>query len=202
MLDKLMGSRIRAKLLGWLFTHTDQRYFVRQLTSLLGEDSTNLSRELSKLQNLGILTSTFEGRQKYFQANPDSPVLNELKGLAVKTVGVAGQLKNALEPISVKISAAFLYGSFADNRFDSGSDIDLAVISEIPSKEVNRALGKARKTLGREINLVVFTPAEFEKKATGGHHFVNSLVKTTKIFIIGGENDLKAITQGKPNQAS
>ena len=45
MLERLLGSRLRARVIGWLFTHTDERYYVRQLTELLGEDSTNLSRE-------------------------------------------------------------------------------------------------------------------------------------------------------------
>jgi DNA-binding transcriptional ArsR family regulator len=54
MLHDLFGSRLRAKALGWLLTHPDERYFVRQLTGILGEDSTNLSRELSRLARMGI----------------------------------------------------------------------------------------------------------------------------------------------------
>ena len=48
MLVELMGSRLRAKALGWLFSHPDERFFVRQLQVLLTEDSTNLSRELAR----------------------------------------------------------------------------------------------------------------------------------------------------------
>lgn len=80
MLDKLIGSGLRVKLLGWLFTHHDERYFVRQLTGLLREDSTNISRELARLEKLGILTCEKEGRQKYYQANPRCPIFNELQG--------------------------------------------------------------------------------------------------------------------------
>jgi predicted nucleotidyltransferase len=202
MLQELLGSRIRAKALGWLFTHPDQRYFVRQLCVLLNEDSTNLSRELSKLQGLGILTSTVEGRQKYFKADPDSPVFNEIKGLAVKELGILEHIKKVLEPVSNKIKTAFIFGSFADNRFDSESDIDLAIIGDIAPREAGTMLAKAGKSLLKEINPVVYSPGEFEKKASSGHHFVKSLVETKKVFIIGGENEFRAIIKGKPAQTA
>ena len=64
MMEKLFGSKLRAKILGWNFTQVDERFFVRQLQSLLTEDSTNLSRELARLESLKILISETEGRQK------------------------------------------------------------------------------------------------------------------------------------------
>jgi hypothetical protein len=109
MLAKLFGSRLRGKLIGWMFTHTDERFYVRQLQSLLQEDATNLSRELSRLATLGLLTRTAEGKQKYYQANAESPVFSELHGLAIKTVGVADVLRSALEAISGRIRVAFIY---------------------------------------------------------------------------------------------
>ena len=55
MLAELLGSKLRAKILGWLFSHPDERYFGRQLAELLKEDSTNTSRELARLAKMGIL---------------------------------------------------------------------------------------------------------------------------------------------------
>ena len=85
-------------MLGWLFTHPDERYFVRQLTVLLGEDSTNVSRELARLEKTGILILTTEGKQKYYKVNAQNPIFNELHGLIRKTVGVADVLRLALAP--------------------------------------------------------------------------------------------------------
>ena len=103
MLEQLLGSRLRARVIGWLFTHTDERYYVRQLTKLLGEDSTNVSRELTRLESLGILLSTREGQQKYFRANPDSSMFEELKSLAAKTTGAVDLLQRALEDYQEEI---------------------------------------------------------------------------------------------------
>ena len=69
VLETILGSNLRAKVLGWLFTHTDQCHFVRQLARLVGEDSTNVSGELNRLAKTGILVCIAEGKQKYYQAN-------------------------------------------------------------------------------------------------------------------------------------
>ena len=94
MLEKLMGSRLRAKALEWLFSHPDERYFVRHLASLINEDSTNLSRELSQLEITGIIISTREGKQKYYRANRESPLFNDLYGLITKTAGPLPEKKD------------------------------------------------------------------------------------------------------------
>jgi hypothetical protein len=51
-IEKIFGSRIRAKILGWFFTHSEESFFVRQIATILREDPTNLSREMSRLENL------------------------------------------------------------------------------------------------------------------------------------------------------
>ena len=96
MLDQLFGSRLRAKVLGWFFTHVDERFFVRQLESILAEDPTNLSRELARLETLQVLSSESKGRQKYFKVDKTSPFYEEMKELILKTAGIPGMIQNAL----------------------------------------------------------------------------------------------------------
>jgi predicted nucleotidyltransferase len=190
MLESLLGSKLRAKILGWLFSHPDERYFVRQLTGLLGEDSTNVSRELIRLENTGILISQKEGKQKYYQANRESPLFNELRGIAVKTVGIADVLLSALSREAGQISAAFIFGSIADGTDKKTSDIDVMVIGPISFGETVNLLSSAEEKLGREINPVVYSVSEFRKRVKDGDHFISNLLKSEKIFLIGDENEL------------
>jgi predicted nucleotidyltransferase len=199
VLDSLFGSRLRARALGWLFTHPDERYFVRQLTTIIGEDSTNLSRELARLARMGILTCQQEGRQKYYQVNHDSPVLEELKGLAVKTFAVADILRGALSPLTKRIRAAFIYGSFAEGREDAGSDIDVAIVGNVSLAQVSRELRQVEEKLGREVNATVYSPAEFHSKAKDGHHFLNSILRGEKIYLIGDKDDLGRLAEEPPS---
>jgi hypothetical protein len=93
VLDKIFGSRLRAKLLGWFFTHIDEQFFVRQLAPILKEDPTNISREMAKLESLGILASVRQGNLKQFRVNKACSFFDELRGLVLKTTGIAGQIK-------------------------------------------------------------------------------------------------------------
>ena len=194
-LDILFGSRLRARLLGWLMTHPDERYFVRQLTGILGADSTNVSRELARLAGLGILTARQEGRQKYFQVDPRSPLFPELRGLAVKTAGVADVLREALAPAAGRIAAAFVFGSVAEGRANVRSDVDILVVGSVPFEEVSRLLGPAGERLKREVNPTVYPVAEYRTKLAAGHHFLSAVKKGRKVFLFGDEHELNRLAQ-------
>jgi predicted nucleotidyltransferase len=190
MLETLLGSKLRAKVLGWLFSHPDERYFVRQLTALVQEDSTNVSRELARLEKTGILISTTEGRQKYYQANRGSPLFDELHGLILKTTGVADVLRSALEPAKGKIRVSFIFGSIAKGDEKIRSDIDVMVIGKISFEEMVSLLSPAEEKLRREVNPVVYPVAEFKRKVEEDHHFVKTVLDEQKIFLIGDEGEL------------
>ena len=193
MLETLLGSRLRAKVLGWLFSHPDERYFVRQLTALVKEDSTNVSRELARLEKTGILVKNTEGKQKYYQANRQSPIFNELHGLILKTVGVADIIKKALEPRIADIRLAFIFGSVAKRAEDRFSDIDLLVVGDITFGEVVDLILTAEGALNRELNPVVYTLAEFNKRLSENHYFIRDILSEDKIFVVGDENELKSL---------
>jgi predicted nucleotidyltransferase len=193
MIETLLGSKLRAKVLGWLFSHPDERYFVRQLTSLVKEDSTNVSRELARLEKTGILVTTTEGKQKYYQANRQSPLFNELHGLMLKTVGVADIIKKALEPRIADIKLALIFGSVGKRTENRFSDVDLLVVGDITFGEVVDLTATAEGTLNREFNPVVYTLAEFNKRLSENHYFISDVLSGDKIFIVGDENELKAL---------
>jgi hypothetical protein len=194
MLAQMLGSRLRSKVIGWFFTHADERSYVRQLGKLIGEeDSSNLSRELSRLARLGILTCHPEGRQKYYQANPACPIFQELKGIAVKTFGLGDALRSALAPLGARLRLALIFGSFAAGNESAASDIDLLLVGNTSLCEVSGSLGPVGRALGREINPVVYNPEELKKKAKAGNNFVATVLAGAKIFLIGGADDLAEI---------
>ena len=193
MIERLFGSKLRARLLGWLMTHPQERYFVRQLTAILHEDSTNVSRELARLASMGLLTCQQEGRQKYYQANRRCSVFEEMRGLAVKTIGLGDVLRAALEPIAGRIRVAFLFGSFAKCQDTADSDVDLLAVGDVGSAEMAKALRQARARLSREINVTVYPPREFSAKAKAGHHFIAQVLKGDRIYLVGSDDALKRL---------
>jgi predicted nucleotidyltransferase len=190
MTEKLFGSKLRAKVLGWFFTHVDERFFVRQLESLLKEDSTNLSRELARLETLRILVSEREGRQKYFKVNKNSPIFEEMKGLILKTAGVAGVIKSALEKVG-GIKYALIYGSFAKNVEKTESDVDLMVVGKGHLDEIEDILSRIEQQLGRSVNIIFYSLKEFREKKKSKDSFIRTVLNSPKMMLIGEENEIR-----------
>ena len=192
MIEEIFGSRLRGKILGWLFSNTDESFFVRQLTKILQENSTNISRELARLESIGILVSFTEGKQKYYQANKACPFFEEMKGLAQKTVGVIKFISETLRSTQ-KIKVAFIYGSFAKGTELSDSDIDLFLVGNFSLKTIDKVLSNLESMLGREINYVSFTEKEFREKLIEKDGFVEDVIKSKIIPIIGDMDEIRKV---------
>ncbi|HPD14792.1 MAG TPA: nucleotidyltransferase domain-containing protein [Planctomycetota bacterium] len=193
MLENLFGSRLRAKVLGWFLSHPEERFFVRQLESLLREDSTNLSRELARLSVLGILLRQTEGRQRYYRTNRRCPIFPDLQQLVLKTCGVADVLRAALKPLGARIRSAFVFGSVAKGEPRAESDIDLLVVGDVTLRELVSALGAAQHQLGREVNPTVYSPSEFAQKAAEKQPFVRDVLRGPKLLVVGDEHELAGL---------
>lgn len=189
MLAQLLGSRLRARAIGWLFTHPDERFYVRQLTKLLGEDSTNLSRELARLHSLGILSCEQDGRQKYYRADPASSLFEDLKGLATKTVGIVDVLRHALDEHREQIEAAFVFGSFARQEQTADSDVDVLIIGGIDPVSLQASVAKAEEALRRTVNYTILSQGEFAKRRNESEGFFASVLKGPKLMLMGALDD-------------
>jgi len=197
MLEQLFGSRLRAVVVGRLFSRPGERSFVRQLSALVSEDPANVSRELARLERLGLVVSVVEGRQKYYRANPESPVYPELRSLALKTAGLADVLRQALKPFAREIDVAFAYGSLAAGTEGPQSDVDLLIVGEVSLRKLAPAIRHASETLMREINPVVLNPAELRSRIRRRDHFVTTVLDSPKILLIGDAAGLKRVSQRK-----
>lgn len=84
----LFGKTQRA-LLGLFFVRSEQSFYLRQIVRMAGIGQGAAQRELARWVEAGLLVRTRRGNQVYYRANTASPVFTELKGLAVKTAGMA-----------------------------------------------------------------------------------------------------------------
>lgn len=190
-LEKLFGSRIRTKLLTWFFTHTDEKFFIRQLAPIINEDHANLSRELIRLEKLGILVSERQGSQKYFHVNKGCSFFDELRGLVLKTTGIAGQIKSEIEKIK-GIKIAFIYGSFAKGQETADSDVDLLIVGNANLDTLDTTLQELEKKLGRTINYVFYSQKEFNEKIESKDGFINDVLASEKIILTEDAGGFKA----------
>jgi len=186
MLEQLWGSKLRARVIGWLFTHPEERFYVRQLTELLAEDSTNLSRELARLESLGILFSERDGQQKYYRANPRSAIFDELKSIAVKTTGVIDVLRQGLEQHGKEIQTAFIFGSFARQEQTADSDIDVIIVGDVDGVALQDTISRVENQLRRTVNYSLFSRKEYREKQRRGDAFLASVIESPKLMVMEG----------------
>lgn len=188
-------GKTRQALLALLYTRPDEEHLQESLIQLAGLGRGAVQRELEFLARAGVVRRMVRGRQVYFQANADSPIHAELRGLVVKTAGAADVLRGALAPLSGRIRVAFVYGSVAAGAERRGSDVDVMVIGEASFAEVSEALAGAQKTIGREVNPSVYAPADFRAKLAAGHHFLRSVAGGEKLFLIGDEREFARLAK-------
>jgi predicted nucleotidyltransferase len=152
-----------------------------------------VQREIARLEKSGLITMRRVGAQKHYQANPGSPLFEELRNIIRKTIGLTDPLRVALTPLTKQISAAFVYGSVAKRRDAAASDIDLMVLSDsLAYSEIYSVLEPASEQLARTVNPTVYSAAEWSKRAKSGNAFVSRVMAQPKLWIIGSENDLPA----------
>jgi predicted nucleotidyltransferase len=119
-------------------------------------------------------------------------LFNELGAIAQKTFALAVPLRQALAPFVPQIRAAFVFGSVAKRKDTASSDIDLMVVSEsLGMSDLIEALYPIEPGLGRPVNPVVLTSAEFERRRKDGS-FLQRVSTQPKLWIVGGEDDLPA----------
>jgi len=180
----------RSALLSMLYGHADQSFYLRQLVRAVGVGHGAVQRELKHLTDMGLIVRRPQGNQVLYRVNRESPIFREIKSLITKTVGIHDAIRSALAPLGAEIQVAFVYGSVARQKERASSDIDLMVLGSAPFSEVVSALGPAQRVLGREINPTVFPISEFRSKLAGGNHFLRSVMKDKKLFVLGSEHEL------------
>ena len=183
---------VRQRVLAVLFGSPDRSFYANELIALARSGSGAVQRELASLLAAGLITVRDQGNQKHYQANAASPVFAELRGLVLKTVGLADVLRAALAPLEDHVAAAFVYGSVARQQDTAASDVDVLIVSDaLGYAEVFGALEGAAQTLGRTINPTLYTRAELARRRAQDNAFVTRVLDQPRIWLMGDEEVLR-----------
>jgi hypothetical protein len=185
-----LRSDLRRKLLTFFYVNRTARVYVRQLAAELEADSTNVSRELARLAQEGLLRAETEGRQLYYSINRDYPYLKPFFALLQGSVGIQPTLKHALQAIP-GIRSAWIYGPYPQNQADPACAIDLLIVGKPDQAELAPELYKTERTLHRKINLTVLTSKELKRRLKKADAFITDLWNGKRIELIG-RGDRKA----------
>lgn len=190
-LAETLFSDYRRRILALLLLRSDENFHVREISRLTGVPAGSLHRELKLLTDAGLLSRQAMGNQVRYHAERDCPIFHELAGIFRKTSGLADIIRSALQPLSTDITAAFIFGSVAKGEERVTSDVDVCVVGTASFTDVVVALADMNRKLGRKINPVVMPYDQFTAKLAVGEQFATRIMSEPKLFLLGGEHDLR-----------
>jgi hypothetical protein len=160
MLDTLITSKTRLKLLLKFFLNSSSQAHLRNLETEFGESTNSIRLELNKFAEAGLLKSEMKGNKKVFTANTGHPLFQDIHNIVLKTVGFDQIIDRVVTKLG-NVEVAYVTGTFArglDNRI-----IDLVLVGEHINQEyLVKLASMTEEMINRKIRYVVFQPDEFE----------------------------------------
>ena len=178
-----LRSKVAIKLLDYYFLNLDSQHYINELARILELDPKNTETKLKEFEEKGLFKSEFRGKERYFFLAKDNPVLEHYRQIFLTTYGIEKRLKDMLPNIK-GLKEAYIFGSYASNKMDSSSDIDILAIGLHSVLELQRLIVKLQKDIGREFNVTNLGPKEFEAKKRNKDPFINGVFKTKIIRLV------------------
>jgi uncharacterized protein len=176
----VLFGKTRRRVLGLLFGHPDESFYVRDIVRRSGAAQGAIARELDALLGAGLLWRREDGRNVYYQANKQAPVFAEIERLVAKTISFGDTVREALAPLAARIEYAVVLGSTrAPSK--SARPADLLVIGDVRPAQVADALAAMKKTVDPE----VYSLADLRKKIADDPTFFTGLFLVPPVFVIG-----------------
>jgi predicted nucleotidyltransferase/predicted transcriptional regulator len=177
------------RVLALIFGHPGRSYYANELIERTGSGSGAVQREIKRLESSGLVTVRRIGNQKHYQANPDSPVFEELSLLVKKTVALAEPIREALALLADRIDLAVLYGSVAKGTDTASSDIDILIVGDgLTLEDIYSALATVEADLERKISPTLYTRKEFAGRKAANNPFLGRVLSGEHLTLIGKEH--------------
>lgn len=184
LLEDIITSDVRIKLLVELYSEVTRELYVRELTRRVGTEINAIRRELKRLEDAGIIKKEQRGNRIYYLIREDYPLYHELLSIISKEKGVGRLIRDNLKNIgNVKLSLLSL--EYARGRDSQDSELDLIIIGDVDLKEANDLLKKEILIGGREINYTILKENEFLHLLKRRETFIMDFILRSHVTLIG-----------------
>jgi hypothetical protein len=161
MINTLITSQTRIKLLKKFFLNSSTKAHLRGLESEFCESSNSIRIELNRFEEAGLLHSLRDGNKKVYQANRNHPLFSDIHNIIMKETGIDRVIEKVIHRIG-NLIGVYLTGDFA--RGKDSSVIDLILVGEdIDGEYLSRKVVQAEELVGRKVSYIVLGPVEAEK---------------------------------------
>ncbi len=159
MLEALISSKTRIKLLLKFFLNSKTTAYLRGLEAEFGESSNAIRIELNRFEEAGMITSELQGNKKIFSANTAHPLFREIHNIVLKNIGFDRIIETVIERLG-DVEHVYVTGDFAQGR--NGSVIDLLFVGNVDKNYLVNLVEKAEKLINRRIRFIIYDQADVQ----------------------------------------
>ncbi len=153
MIEALISSKMRIKLLLKFFLNSRSRSYLRGLESEFGDSTNAIRLELNRFEKAGMLKSYTEGNKKFFHANTEHPLYSEIHNILIKYIGFDTIIDTVIERLG-EIREVYIVGQFSKG-IDSPV-IDLMFTGDIDENYLIHLIRKAESLINRKIRYIIY----------------------------------------------
>ena len=160
MLESLITSKTRVKLLLKFFINPSKKAYLRELAKEFDVSTNSIRLELNRLEKSKLLISEIQGRTVEYRVNTKNNLFKEIRSIALKYVGIDSLIENIINKIG-DLRFAYIIGDYA-HGMDTGI-IDIVLIGNIDKAILYQLVEKTEKIINRRIKWLIITEKEFKK---------------------------------------
>lgn len=189
MLEDIIISRVRVKILTLFLSHPGVMYHVRDIVRRVEEEINAVRRELSHMEHAGMVSKEQRANRLFYLFRKDYPLYFELMELVCKTTGIGADVYRQKAKLG-KLKYVVVSGKYIRGKTKkSQSDVDLVVVGNVVLPELSQIIKAEETRRENEINYTVMTEEEFEFRKSRRDPFVISVLTGSRVMIIGDEED-------------
>lgn len=160
MIESLITSKTRIKLLLKFFLNTQTKSYLRGLETEFGESSNSIRVELNRLETAGLLSASTEGNKKMFFANTSHPLFADINSILKKFIGIDHIIEQITSQVGL-LQAAYVTGDFAIGK--DSNIIDLTLVGDNLDRHfIDSLVEKAETFIHRRIKYLILTAEEMK----------------------------------------
>jgi len=189
MLEKIIPSKVRRKILELYFHHVDDNYYLREIVRMVDEEVNAVKRELDILHDAKVLIRERRTNKVFYTLNKNYVFFDEFLRIFTKSTSLSELLlKNHSQLGKVKyISLSMKYVKRTPIKED---EIYALFVGVVVVPEVESIMNIAKKDFGWEINYTVMTEDELKFRKKNNDPFIWKFLRQPKVMLVGQEEDL------------
>ena len=158
MLDTLITSKTRIKLMLKFFLNDSTSSYLRNLETEFGESSNAIRLELNKFEEAGLLETSLNGNKKIFKANKSHPLFQDIKNILMKYTGLDQIVEEVIQKLG-DVERVYLVGDLSNGI--NSTVVDLIFIGSLNKKYLINLIEKSEKIISKKIKYIIYSEEEF-----------------------------------------